>query len=201
MGNVVRVVSTTYRHNVLSVDEIVPGLFLSSVCAPERKSFLESKKVTHVLSMTAVVRVAAPVEHLSRPLWDDDRADLISLLPECTTYIDKVLSDNGVILVHCRAGQCRSVSVVLAYLMRYKDMTYSESVTFLKARRPYIDVKKGFKLQLDLWGDLDFNLEGDTEKHETFKSYLNEDGEFDAYRYCLDNGLKVNPVPDSPIIT
>lgn len=39
------------------------------------------------------------------------------------------------ILVACRAGMGRSVSVVIAYLCCVKDMSYDEAVTFVTERR------------------------------------------------------------------
>jgi protein-tyrosine phosphatase len=40
------------------------------------------------------------------------------------------------LLVCCRAGMGRSVSIVIAYLCCVKGMPYDEAVTLLKARRP-----------------------------------------------------------------
>lgn len=40
------------------------------------------------------------------------------------------------LLICCRAGMGRSVSVVIAYLCSVKGMSYVEAVTLLKARRP-----------------------------------------------------------------
>ena len=42
----------------------------------------------------------------------------------------------GRVIVCCRAGMGRSVSVVIAYLCCVKGMSYVEAVAFVKARRP-----------------------------------------------------------------
>ncbi len=43
---------------------------------------------------------------------------------------------NARIMVCCRAGMGRSVSMVIAYLVCVKGMSYAEAETLLKARRP-----------------------------------------------------------------
>lgn len=59
--------------------------------------------------------------------------------------------DEGYVLVHCGAGLSRSVSVVIAYLCRYAGMSYSEALSFLKARRPSVAPADCFKAAIERW--------------------------------------------------
>jgi protein-tyrosine phosphatase len=42
------------------------------------------------------------------------------------------------ILVHCMAGVSRSVSLVIAYLIKHKDMNYEAAYTLVKSRRKIV---------------------------------------------------------------
>ena len=52
------------------------------------------------------------------------------------------------VLVHCQAGISRSSTVVISYLMRFRDMSYDEALLFVHARRPVISPNSAFVKQL-----------------------------------------------------
>lgn len=54
-------------------------------------------------------------------------------------------------LVQCHAGKSRSASVVLAYLMKYKNMGFGTAMAYLKQRRPRVNPNVGFIEQLKLY--------------------------------------------------
>ena len=58
-----------------------------------------------------------------------------ALLDRAVTWIERHLPDNRV-MVCCRAGMGRSVSVVMAYLCCVQDMAYEEVLKLVTARRP-----------------------------------------------------------------
>ena len=57
------------------------------------------------------------------------------LLDQAVSWVEQHLSDNRV-MVCCRAGMGRSVSVVMAYLCCVGGMTYSEALKLVMTRRP-----------------------------------------------------------------
>jgi protein-tyrosine phosphatase len=59
-------------------------------------------------------------------------------------WSDDCLKRNECIYVHCRAGQSRSVTVVLAYLVDKKNMKVSQAYEFVKQKRPNISPNIGF---------------------------------------------------------
>lgn len=46
--------------------------------------------------------------------------------------------------MHCYVGVSRSATIVLAYLMRLKELTYERALQFLKTKRPDVMPNVGF---------------------------------------------------------
>jgi protein-tyrosine phosphatase len=57
------------------------------------------------------------------------------LLDQAVSWVEQQISDNRV-MVCCRAGMGRSVSVVMAYLCCVQGMTYDEVLKLVMRRRP-----------------------------------------------------------------
>ena len=57
------------------------------------------------------------------------------LLDQAVSWVEEHISGNRV-MVCCRAGMGRSVSVVIAYLCCVQGMTYDEALKLVKQRRP-----------------------------------------------------------------
>lgn len=58
-----------------------------------------------------------------------------ALLDQAVSWVERHLSDNRV-MVCCRAGMGRSVSVAMAYLCCVQGMTYAEVLKLVMRRRP-----------------------------------------------------------------
>lgn len=99
-------------------------------------------KVTHVLSVMKAEDIPpkaeaqllqfddcdgqrAPPKGLLIPLEDSHKADLIAILPEALAFITNALEErtDSIVLVHCFAGQSRSPSCVIAYLVDALDLS------------------------------------------------------------------------------
>lgn len=80
---------------------------------------------------------------------EDDR-DLDFYLDDATSFIAEHIR-RGCVLVHCGAGRSRSAAVVIAYLCRYAGMSYTEALTFVKARRPQVAPADVFKEAIERW--------------------------------------------------
>jgi len=55
-------------------------------------------------------------------------------------------------LVHCFAGHSRSASFVIAYLMKYYEMTYDDALEFVQKKRETVSPNDGFVTQLRSYG-------------------------------------------------
>ena len=80
---------------------------------------------------------------------DVPSTDLRPYFAETNKFIKDALdSENGRILVHCRAGVSRSASAIISYLISERGLTYAEAFKVTKAQRPIIKPNSGFELQL-----------------------------------------------------
>lgn len=61
---------------------------------------------------------------------------------------DSVASEQGKVLVHCRAGVSRSATICIAYLMQKQGLSLDSAFEFVVSRRPIIDPNLNFIQQL-----------------------------------------------------
>jgi len=92
--------------------------------------------VKGVLFLAAEHSVTPPIGVMFEcaPLTEFQEADP-EIVRRAIEWIERYES-SGPVLVCCRAGMGRSVSVVIAYLCCMKGMHYPEAVALLKSRRP-----------------------------------------------------------------
>lgn len=71
---------------------------------------------------------------------------------ECLSFIHEVITvKKEKILVHCLAGQSRSATIVVAYLMKYQNLTVEQALQIVQEKRIYANPNKGFRQQLALF--------------------------------------------------
>lgn len=114
----------------------------------------------HQLGITNVLNVARDVH--TPPGQQDPRVRYFkvtlddvpfqSLMGEETTralqIIDQAVDAQQQILVHCRAGVSRSVSIVILWLMTRLNLTYDEALSLIRFSRPMARPNYGFQKQL-----------------------------------------------------
>ncbi|XP_015389077.1 dual specificity protein phosphatase 1 isoform X3 [Citrus sinensis] len=117
--------------------EIEQGLFLGSIGAASNKDALKSRNITHILTVANALAPAHPND-----------------------FVYKVIGakrQGGGVLVHCFVGRSRSVTIVVAYLMKKHGMSLSQAMGHVKSRRPQAAPNSGFLLQLQ---ELEKSLQG-----------------------------------------
>lgn len=63
-------------------------------------------------------------------------------------YVRGHIENGKNVLVHCAAGVSRSASLVIAYMMKVKGMSFTESHNYVKSKRGVIQPNEGFIEQL-----------------------------------------------------
>ncbi|PWN21194.1 hypothetical protein BCV69DRAFT_282692 [Microstroma glucosiphilum] len=103
---------------------------------------------------TETLSLGEDFSYLKLPLYDNVEAlDVLSHLRTGFNFISSAHSQHKPVYVHCRAGKSRSVTVVIAYLMRSKGWSLSEAYDFVKARRTDVSPNIGFVSLLMEWQD------------------------------------------------
>jgi len=72
---------------------------------------------------------------------------------ESNKYIAESLSKDEAVLVVCTAGISRSASIVIAYLIKEKKMSYSLALAKVKEARMFVQPNVGFERTLKAYSD------------------------------------------------
>lgn len=132
------------------LSEIEEGLFIGSVAEASNKDLLKSSNVTHILTVAVAVAPLYPDEFVYKVIEVIDRSEtnLTQYFDECFNFIDEARQSGGGVLVHCFMGMSRSVTIVVAYLMKRHGMSFSKAMEHVKSRRPQALPNVGFISQL-----------------------------------------------------
>lgn len=79
---------------------------------------------------------------------DEPSQDLKKFFNPAADCIHEAIRSGGKVVVHCMAGVSRSCSIVLAYLVKYRNMTLREAFKFVRQRRTIVHPNYGFFTQL-----------------------------------------------------
>lgn len=132
--------------------KLLEGLYVGSLGAARNLEGLRKRGVTHVLNASPIV----PCFHRGHfrykcvPVYDDVDEDISSFFAETNRFIAKGRR-RGAILVHCYAGQSRSVAFAIAYLCAYQRMNLAEAYELVLSARPRARPNAGFMQQLAVY--------------------------------------------------
>lgn len=175
----------------LDADEIIPSLWLGSLEFAVRGPGLVALGVTHVLSVCSGVAVSLPgVQHEILDVNDREDQDLLETqhIRNAIEFISGALKDGGVVYVHCMAGVSRSATMVIAYLMKHRQLTLEQAFAVVKLARPKVDPNVGFVRQLIAFSKL--GDAGDSESHPVLHDILAWDD--NAIESAIGGGWKVS---------
>ncbi|KAJ3411536.1 phosphatase, partial [Chytridiales sp. JEL 0842] len=117
---------------------------------------LKSIGVTHIVSLGydfKPTHVSHGIHYHMISIDDDVDANLLQYIPSALEFMDEAITtQNGTVLVHCVAGISRSATIVVAYLMKSNNMSFEESMEFVKSKKPNVEPNEGFVTQLRLFG-------------------------------------------------
>ncbi|XP_010486100.1 PREDICTED: dual specificity protein phosphatase 1B isoform X2 [Camelina sativa] len=132
------------------LSEIQQGLFIGSVAEATNSDLLKSSNVTHVLTVAVALVPPYPNDFVYKVIEvvDREETDLTVYFDECFSFIDQAIQSGGGVLVHCFMGMSRSVTIVVAYLMKKYGMSFSKAMELVKSRRPQALPNSGFISQL-----------------------------------------------------
>ncbi|XP_071546122.1 dual specificity protein phosphatase 19 [Panulirus ornatus] len=134
----------------LRYSHILNKVILGSQDVAHDLDLLTKIKVTHILNVaTGIINLYEGwFIYKTKEVFDTPTCRIIDIFDECCDYIHNTVLSGGCVLVHCNAGVSRSVSVVIAYLMRYYSMNFDEAFNFVKSKRSFIRPNTGFLEQL-----------------------------------------------------
>lgn len=111
------------------VHRILGNIYLGS---DESRKYIEKLNIDRVIEIGEKEELLSyepvNIDKLSIVLSDNRRADITDHIDKVCQYIEK--NENNV-LIHCKMGVSRSVSLLIAYLIVNKNYTYEEGVKLI----------------------------------------------------------------------
>lgn len=126
-------------------------MFIGTKAAAADLAQLRRFAITHVVNVGAgeCHFENEGLTYLKLHVADKEDADLGAELKETTEWIEDVLQRrSSAVLVHCMGCFSRSPSVALAYLMRYRQLSFEQALKVVKMQRSCASPNKGFEKQL-----------------------------------------------------
>ncbi|VVA89570.1 unnamed protein product [Arabis nemorensis] len=80
------------------------------------------------------------IKHLELPTRDYLFAPSITDITQAVDFIHQNASSGKTTYVHCKAGRGRSTTVVLCYLVKYRDMTPECAYEYIRSTRPRVSL-------------------------------------------------------------
>ena len=129
-------------------------LYLGSVGAAYNLQILKGLNITHILTVCECLPPKFPTDFAYKiiAVTDEPTTKLSNHFKDALDFIKNAIAEGKNVLVHCFAGVSRSASVVIAYLMKYHKMEFNAAVSFVRAKRPWINPNYGFQAQLRRFG-------------------------------------------------
>jgi protein-tyrosine phosphatase len=142
----------------VSLDHIIDNIYLGSWIDSTDIRKLKKYKIKGILTFNKEFnhsekdkanfqKLGIPKENIVYyEVFDGPNDDIIQYAEDA---IKKIKSINGNVLVHCTVGMSRSASIVIAYLIKEKNMTYEEALTFVKKKKTYYTTKYFLSASID----------------------------------------------------
>ena len=107
--------------------------------------------ITKVLSIiedfaTPIYEVKDNIKHKVINIGDSENRNIIKYFGECLNFI----KGSEKVLVHCSGGISRSATIVIAYVMWVKKISFNDAFKFVFEKRA-VGPNPGFKAQLELF--------------------------------------------------
>lgn len=132
------------------MSKIFDQLYLGSRREASNDEWLTSHHITHIVNCAFELPEYFPGKYVYLNLKLDDvpSQSIYHVLEKSFNFILDAISRGGNVLVHCAAGVSRSVSVVVYFIMKVKDVTFDEALKYVKSKREIANPNQGFVYQL-----------------------------------------------------
>ena len=139
------------------IDEIEEGKLWLGSFDPENIKILKEKGIKKVLTLIDgdISKFSLKEQGFNQKIiniMDYDSENIIQYFGECLNFIN----GDAKVFVHCAAGESRSATIVIAYIMWKKKMTFDKAYNFVKQKRSRIYPNFGFRQQLQMFEKLLF---------------------------------------------
>jgi hypothetical protein len=118
---------------------IINGIWLGNYNAANDFNFIINNKIKYIINACDIIsNNFSSVKYLSFPMSDNDicQKNFFKMIIKAAAIINKAISENYSVLIHCKRGHHRSASIVTYYLMMYHNLSLLNAVKLIKNIRP-----------------------------------------------------------------
>jgi hypothetical protein len=133
-----------------SMQLVVPRIFLGSEYPAQDRLVLSERGITHIINCSGLPPAfPSDFSYLAVELPDAAEEDISRFFGPAIEFIERALeSPTACVLIHCHFGVSRSPSILIAYLMHSKNLSFSVAHSITKRARGFISINEGFIDQL-----------------------------------------------------
>jgi len=140
-------ITKPFEHaDCFQLNQVCEHLYITNVYTAQDTNQLKSHQIKHVVSLYPVN--LPDFNQLYVSLYDSPNENIQQHFDTTYEFIDKHISNNENVLVHCHAGRSRASTIVIYYLMKKHKVSFIKAYNYLKNIRPIMEPNYGFKLQL-----------------------------------------------------
>lgn len=161
-----------------------------------------------VLKFDVVVNVAKEIPNFTSKLPSYKRKDyhhvnwthtskICDDLPYLTDIIHQADINNRKVLIHCQCGVSRSASLIVAYIMKYQDLSLNDAYNMLKGVAKDISPNMSLIFQLMEWNE---KLRGKQHQTQTHMN-INETSDGLNNSICDNSSTSLAPIHISDIVS
>ena len=127
------------------MSQILPNLWVGNIKGSNNKNLLINNNINVIINCTKInnKRINNIIYHNFK--FKDNLLGCVKLhqnIDKLVEVIDKYINENKNILIHCKRGHRRSVSIIILYLIK-KGYTYQDAINLVKLKRKYILPNRG----------------------------------------------------------
>lgn len=127
----------------MSATEILPNLWISGIVGVRSNIFYKNNNIKCVINCSKdlpfyssdTLNVRIPVHDNLKKI---EIQNLYKYMEKATNIIHSHFKNNQAVVVHCYAGKQRSASIIVAYLIKYGNMSIEDAVNSIKSKRAYV---------------------------------------------------------------
>ncbi|PVV04312.1 hypothetical protein BB560_001184, partial [Smittium megazygosporum] len=156
-----------------NMDKIEEGVYLGNDNAEKDLQTLLDANIKIIISvLTDFEPSHKQFKYTIIPALDLPTTNLIQYFDQTNKIISESIKNKENILIHCAAGQSRSVTILAAFLMKSRGLSRVDALNFIRASRPQIKPNDGFIAQLDLYQKLNYIVNTDQPLYRRFLNSL-----------------------------
>ena len=144
--------SPTIDIDSYQMSEVLPGLYLGNAHDAKDINLLKQNGIKSIINISTTIPCYHKDEnifdYLQLPCNDTIQENLLQHFDNTFEYIQKKLSTQENILIHCQGGISRSPSFTIGYLMKYHSKTFNQAYALVKEKRKIINPNLNFLTQL-----------------------------------------------------